>query len=83
MFKVLELSGLFVCLGGLVKIFSDWRTEEIAGFWFAGGGSVPRLGLWCPVSYLPWLACDIWPVAHFSVNMITSLASCCQEKIET
>ena len=24
MFKVLELSGLFVCLEGLVKIFSAW-----------------------------------------------------------
>ena len=42
-FKALELSGLFVCLEGLVKIFSACGTEEIAGLWFAreggGGGS--------------------------------------------
>ena len=41
MFKVLELSGLFVCLGGLVKILSAWGTEEIAGLWFAKGDQYP------------------------------------------
>ena len=44
-FKALELSGLFVCLEGLVKIFSACGTEEIAGLWFAreggGGGQHP------------------------------------------
>ena len=34
MFKVLELSGLFVCLGGLVKTSKPEGTEEIAGLWF-------------------------------------------------
>ena len=28
MFKVLELSGLFVYLGGLVKIFSSWGDRK-------------------------------------------------------
>ena len=37
MFEVLELSGLFVCMGGLVFQCLAW-TEEIAGLWFAGGG---------------------------------------------
>ena len=37
MFKVLGLSGLFVCLRGLAKIFSAWGTEEIAGLWFTRG----------------------------------------------
>ena len=51
MFKVLELSGLFVCLGGLVKIVSAWwegggGADEIAGLWFGRGGSVPSLTLW-------------------------------------
>ena len=32
----MELSGLFVYLGGLVKLFSSWRTEKIVGLWFAG-----------------------------------------------
>ena len=32
-----ELSGLFVYLGELVKLFSAWRTEKIVGLWFAGG----------------------------------------------
>ena len=41
MFKVLELSGLFVCLGGLVKILSAWGTEEIGGLWFAKGDQYP------------------------------------------
>ena len=37
MFKVLELSVLFVCLGGFVKVLSSWGTEEIAGLWIAWG----------------------------------------------
>ena len=37
MFKVLGLSGLFVCLRGLAKIFSAWGREEIAGLWFTRG----------------------------------------------
>ena len=40
-FKALELSGLFVCLEGLVKIFSACGTEEIAGLWFARGDQHP------------------------------------------
>ena len=38
MYNTLELSGIPVCLGGLIKFFSAWGTEEIAGFWFAVGG---------------------------------------------
>ena len=40
-----------MCLGGLIKFFSAWGTEEITGLWFAMGGgggeerSVPRLTL--------------------------------------
>ena len=41
--KSIGILGFFVCLGGLVKIFSAWGTEKIAGLWFARGGSVPRL----------------------------------------
>ena len=41
MFKVLELLGIFVRLGGLVKILSAWGTEEIAGLWFARGDQYP------------------------------------------
>ena len=36
---------IFVCLGGLVKIFSAWGYRRIAKFWFDRGGSVPRLTL--------------------------------------
>ena len=41
MFKVLELLGIFVRLGGLVKILSAWGTEEIAGLWFTRGDQYP------------------------------------------
>ena len=39
---MLELLGLFVCLGGLIKFFSAWGgrgggTEKVAGLWFARG----------------------------------------------
>ena len=59
MFKVLELSGLFVFLGGLAKIFSAWGgTEEIARLWFARGGvsiqadtMSSRLKTQCPWAY--------------------------------
>ena len=27
----------FMCLGGLIKFFSAWGTEEITGLWFAMG----------------------------------------------
>ena len=40
MFEVLELSGLFVCMGGLVFQCLAW-AEEIAGLWFAGGDQHP------------------------------------------
>ena len=46
LFKLLELSGLFDCLGGLVKIFIAWGRKETAGLWFPAEGSVPRLTLW-------------------------------------
>ena len=39
MCNMLELSGLFVCLEGLIKFFSAWGTETIAGLWFARGSS--------------------------------------------
>ena len=26
-----------MCLGGLIKFFSAWGTEEITGLWFAMG----------------------------------------------
>ena len=32
----MELSRLFVCLGGLAKFFSVCGTEKIAGLWFWG-----------------------------------------------
>ena len=38
MCNMMELSGLFLCLGGLIKFFSAWGTEEITGLWFAMGG---------------------------------------------
>ena len=28
MWKILQLPGLFVCLGGLVKFFSAWRDKK-------------------------------------------------------
>ena len=34
MCNILELSRLFVCLGGLNKFFEVWGTEKIAGLWF-------------------------------------------------
>ena len=37
MCNMMELSGLFMCLGGLIKFFSAWGTEEITGLWFAMG----------------------------------------------
>ena len=37
-YNTLELSGLFVCLGGLTPFFSAWETEQIAGLWFARAG---------------------------------------------
>ena len=40
--RILELSGLFIFLGGLVTISSaGGGTEEYAGLWFARVGSVP------------------------------------------
>ena len=33
----MELSVLFICLGGLDKFSSAEREEKIAGFWFARG----------------------------------------------
>ena len=36
MLKILELSGLFVCLGGLIKIFSAWEDRRncwVAVYW--------------------------------------------------
>ena len=38
MFKVLELSRLFVCLGDLLRFSVPGETEEIVGLSFAGGG---------------------------------------------
>ena len=35
MSNILELSRLFVYLGGLVNFFRTWGTEKIAGSWFA------------------------------------------------
>ena len=40
MFKVLELSGLLVCLGDL-RFSVPGGTEEIAGLWFARGDQYP------------------------------------------
>ena len=59
MWKILELSRLFVCLGGLAKFFSAWGAEKIAGLWFALGGLVPRLTLWWifPKSHIIWKMC--------------------------
>ena len=39
MSNTLELSGLFVCLGQLIKFFSTSRDRKIAGLWFARGVS--------------------------------------------
>ena len=40
MCNTLELSGLFVCLGGgdLLSFSLHGGTKKIAGLWFAGGG---------------------------------------------
>ena len=46
MSNTLELSGLFVCLGQLIKFFSTSGDRKVAGLWFARG-SVHRLALWC------------------------------------
>ena len=40
--KISELSGLFVCLGKLVKFSVLGGTEKIAGLFFAREGSVLR-----------------------------------------
>ena len=32
---------IFVCLGGLVKIFSAWGYRRIAKFWFDRGDQYP------------------------------------------
>ena len=46
MFKVLELSGLFVFLGGLAKIFSAWGGQKkLLGCGLLGGELVSRLTL--------------------------------------
>ena len=37
MCNILELSGLFVCLGRLDKFSGTWGREKIAGLWFARG----------------------------------------------
>ena len=37
MCKILELSGLFVCLGELLKLFGARVDRKIAGLRFAGG----------------------------------------------
>ena len=67
MYNTLELSGIPVCLGGLIKFFSAWGTEEIAGFWFAitgggeGGGLISRLTLDMSVNFFN-SACVLEPV---------------------
>ena len=50
MFKVLELSGLFVCLEGLVKIFLGGQ-KKLVGCGSVKGGSVPGLTLCKPTNY--------------------------------
>ena len=40
--NILELSGLFVCLEGLVKVFSARRTKTIAGLWISRRGEGDR-----------------------------------------
>ena len=67
MYNTLELSGIPVCLGGLIKFFSAWGTEEIAGFWFArtggwgGGCLISRLTLDMSVNFFN-SACVLEPV---------------------
>ena len=39
------IRGFFVCLGDLLSFSVPERTGQIAGLWFARGGSVPRLTL--------------------------------------
>ena len=34
MCNILELSGLFVCLGVPIKFVSAWGTENIVGLWY-------------------------------------------------
>ena len=53
MYNTLELSGIPVCLGGLIKFFSAWGTEEIAGFWFAitGGGEGGGVNIQADIGY--------------------------------
>ena len=68
MCNTLELSGIRVCLEGLIEFFSAWGTEEIAGFWFArtgggggGGGLISRLTLDMSVNFFN-SACVLEPV---------------------
>ena len=41
MFKILELSELFVCLEGLVKIFSTWGRDKFLGCGLLGEDQYP------------------------------------------
>ena len=41
MFKVLELSQLFVCLGELLRILVPGGPEDIAELWFTRGHKCP------------------------------------------
>ena len=45
MCNMLELSGLFVCLGGLVKFSSPWGggAEKMDRLWFARGDQQPSI----------------------------------------
>ena len=45
MYNMLELSGLFVFLGGLDKFFSAWGDRKNCLFVVCQGGSVSRLTL--------------------------------------
>ena len=52
MFKVLELSQLFVCLGELLRILVTGGPEEIAEFWFTRGDKCPG---WHYASVSRWI----------------------------
>ena len=47
MFKVLELSQLFVCLGKLLRILVPGGPEEIAELWFTRGDKCPGWNYAC------------------------------------
>ena len=74
MCNILELSGLFICLGGLFTFYSAWETETIARLWFARGLStqVETMDQWhemCKCRFSPPARCS----GNFQFSRIRNL----------